>query len=160
MVGWPPQLNGHECKQTLGDSDRQESLVCYSPWGYIESDKTQQLNRNNNYLWRGKNHVLLSYFCHNDLGQMFSIFRVHQNHLEDILKLILLGPAPRISETVGPCGAPAFTYPISSQDMLMLPVQGPHFENHWLMSLKLFNELNISVKCLYIYQDQFSLVGF
>ena len=40
MVGWPPQLNGHECKQTLGDSDRQESLVCCSPWGYIESDKT------------------------------------------------------------------------------------------------------------------------
>ena len=23
MVGWPPQLNGHECKQTLGDSDRE-----------------------------------------------------------------------------------------------------------------------------------------
>ena len=27
------QLNGHECEQTLGDSDGQRSLVCCSPWG-------------------------------------------------------------------------------------------------------------------------------
>ena len=34
------QLKGHEPEQTLGDDERQESLVCCSPWGHKESDKT------------------------------------------------------------------------------------------------------------------------
>ena len=38
MVGWHHQLNGHEFKQTSGDSERQERLVCCSPWGCKESD--------------------------------------------------------------------------------------------------------------------------
>ena len=29
MVGWRHQLNGHEFKQTPGDSEGQESLMCY-----------------------------------------------------------------------------------------------------------------------------------
>ena len=32
MAGWHPQLNGREFEQTLGVSDEQGSLVCYSPW--------------------------------------------------------------------------------------------------------------------------------
>ena len=40
MVGWHHQPNGHEFEQTLGDSERQESLVCCSPWGHKESDTT------------------------------------------------------------------------------------------------------------------------
>ena len=31
MIGWHHQLNGHECEQTLGDSERQVSLACCSP---------------------------------------------------------------------------------------------------------------------------------
>ena len=31
MVGWHHQLNGHEFDQTLGDSEGQASLACYSP---------------------------------------------------------------------------------------------------------------------------------
>ena len=31
--------NGHEFEQTLGDSKRQERLVCYSSWGHKELDK-------------------------------------------------------------------------------------------------------------------------
>ena len=31
MVGWHPQLDGHEFEQALGVGDEQESLVCYSP---------------------------------------------------------------------------------------------------------------------------------
>ena len=31
MVGWHHQLNGHECEQTLGDSEGQGSLVCCGP---------------------------------------------------------------------------------------------------------------------------------
>ena len=31
-------------EQALGVGDGQGSLVCYSPWGHIESDMTEQLN--------------------------------------------------------------------------------------------------------------------
>ena len=41
MVGWHHQLNGPECEQTLGDSEGQGSLVCYSPWGCKESGMTE-----------------------------------------------------------------------------------------------------------------------
>ena len=40
VVGWHHRLDGHEFEQTLGDNEGQESLVCYSPWGYKESDRT------------------------------------------------------------------------------------------------------------------------
>ena len=40
MVGWHPQLNGHEFKQTLGDSEEQGSLAYCSPQGHKESDMT------------------------------------------------------------------------------------------------------------------------
>ena len=33
MVGWHHQLNGHEFEQALGNGERQEILVCFSPWG-------------------------------------------------------------------------------------------------------------------------------
>ena len=36
MVGWYNQLNGHECEQTLGDSEGQGSLACCHPWGHKE----------------------------------------------------------------------------------------------------------------------------
>ena len=45
-VGWHHQLDGHEFEQTLGDSEGQGSLVCYSPWGRKESDTTEWLNNN------------------------------------------------------------------------------------------------------------------
>ena len=32
MVGWHHQLDGHELEQTLGDSEGQGSLACYTPW--------------------------------------------------------------------------------------------------------------------------------
>ena len=40
MVGWHHQLNGHAFEQTLGDSEGQGSLACYSPWGCKELDST------------------------------------------------------------------------------------------------------------------------
>ena len=40
MVGWHHWLNGHETEQTPGDSERQESLVCCSPWDLKELDMT------------------------------------------------------------------------------------------------------------------------
>ena len=46
MVGWHYQFNGRESEQTLGDSEEQGSLVCYSPWSCKMSDMTEQLNNN------------------------------------------------------------------------------------------------------------------
>ena len=34
VAGWHRRLNGHEFEQTLGDSERQGSLACCSPWGH------------------------------------------------------------------------------------------------------------------------------
>ena len=39
VVGGHHQLHGHDVEQTLGDSEGQESLACYSPWGPKESDR-------------------------------------------------------------------------------------------------------------------------
>ena len=55
MAGWHHRLNGYEFEQTLGNSEGQESLEVCSPWDHKESDRTEQLNKNNN----GKILVLL-----------------------------------------------------------------------------------------------------
>ena len=46
MVGWHHLLYGHEFEQAAGVGDGQGSLVCCSPWGHKESDRTEQLNNN------------------------------------------------------------------------------------------------------------------
>ena len=51
MVGWSHCLNGHEFEQSLGDGEGQGSLVCCSPWGCKESDRTEQLNNKKNLSW-------------------------------------------------------------------------------------------------------------
>ena len=43
MVG--RHLNGHEFEQAPGDSERQGSLECCSPWGCKESGRTERLNK-------------------------------------------------------------------------------------------------------------------
>ena len=40
MIGWHHRLNAHEFKQTLGDSEGQESLACCSPRCRKELDTT------------------------------------------------------------------------------------------------------------------------
>ena len=41
MVGWHHQLSGHEFEQTLGDSEGEGILTCYSSWGQKELDTTE-----------------------------------------------------------------------------------------------------------------------
>ena len=36
IIGWHHQLNGHEFEHSLGDSEGQGNLACYSPWGCKE----------------------------------------------------------------------------------------------------------------------------
>ena len=61
MFGWHHQLSGHEFKQTLGDSDGQGSLVCYSPCGHKVLGTTEQLKNNNKM--GGKNLKQYSTIC-------------------------------------------------------------------------------------------------
>ena len=52
MVRGHHRLNRHEFEQVQGDSERQESLACCSPWGCKASDTTEQLNNSNDEgLW-------------------------------------------------------------------------------------------------------------
>ena len=44
MAGWHHLFNEHDLGQTLGDSEGQGSLACYSPWGLKELDTTELLN--------------------------------------------------------------------------------------------------------------------
>ena len=48
MVGWHHRLNGYEFEKTLGESEGEGSLACYSPWVHKELDTTERLNNNNN----------------------------------------------------------------------------------------------------------------
>ena len=43
MIGWHHRLNGHEFEQAPGDGEVQGSLVCCSPPGHKELDKTERL---------------------------------------------------------------------------------------------------------------------
>ena len=40
LFRWHRQFSGHELGQTPGDSEGQGDLVCCSPWGCKESDRT------------------------------------------------------------------------------------------------------------------------
>ena len=44
------RLKGHEFEHTPGNSEEQGSLACCSPWGWKESDTTEQLKNNNKAL--------------------------------------------------------------------------------------------------------------
>ena len=48
MVGQYYPLNGSEFEQIPGDSERQGSLACCSPWGHKELNMTWPLNNSNN----------------------------------------------------------------------------------------------------------------
>ena len=51
MVGWYHQINGRKFQQAPGDGDGQGSPACCSPWGYEESDTTEQLNNDDNGMY-------------------------------------------------------------------------------------------------------------
>ena len=41
MVGWYHRLDGYEFEQALGVDDKQGGLMCCTPWGHKEFDKTE-----------------------------------------------------------------------------------------------------------------------
>ena len=67
MVGWHHPLNGHEFEQALRDDEGQGSLVCCSPWGCNESERTERLKNNSSvnqglYLRPTREGVMLGVF--------------------------------------------------------------------------------------------------
>ena len=50
MVGWHHWLDGHEFEQTLGDGERQRSLVCCISWGHKELVTTWQKTNNRTFI--------------------------------------------------------------------------------------------------------------
>ena len=62
-VEWHHQFNRHKFEQTPGDSEGQGSLVCGSPGGCKESDRTQQLNSNNYYYLEASKDVCMQVDC-------------------------------------------------------------------------------------------------
>ena len=47
---WLDIIDGHEFEQTPGDGEGQGILACCSVWGQKESDMTERLNKNNNFI--------------------------------------------------------------------------------------------------------------
>ena len=54
MVGCHHRLNGCEFEQAPRDGEGQGSLVCYSPWGFKESDMAEWLKNDNNLICAGQ----------------------------------------------------------------------------------------------------------
>ena len=50
MVGWHHRLNGHECEQTLGDTEGPGRLACCSPRGCKESEMSEQVNNHHHQI--------------------------------------------------------------------------------------------------------------
>ena len=44
-------VGGHEFQQTPGDSGRQGSLACYSPWGHKELDMTDRMKNKHHFIF-------------------------------------------------------------------------------------------------------------
>ena len=85
MIWWPHPLNGHEFEQTPGDSEGQGSLAYCSPWGYKESDMTDQLKSNNRCVVVSHNYFVLKTYA-------FHVLKKWAKHLtkEDIQCQIFL----------------------------------------------------------------------
>ena len=49
MVGWHRGFDGLEFQQALGVGDGQGILVCCSPWGFTQSDTTEQMKLTEGY---------------------------------------------------------------------------------------------------------------
>ena len=62
-VGWHHRLEGLEFEHTLGVGDGQESLVCFSPWGYEELGTTEWLNWSSNLPFRSLLASMLAFIC-------------------------------------------------------------------------------------------------
>ena len=66
---WHHWFNRHKLEQTLGDGEGQGSLVCCSPWGYKESERTWQLKKNKTHLFNHQTiHGLMLDFPQTPLG--------------------------------------------------------------------------------------------
>ena len=85
LVGWHHQLNGHEFEQAPGDSEGQGSLACFSPWGYKESNRTEQLKNDNVCITYMYVFICIIWFTIHSPVASFSIGHIH---FSDPMKLV------------------------------------------------------------------------
>ena len=76
-AGWHHRLNGLEFEQTSGDAEGQGGLVCCSPWGCKESDRTEQLNHKAMWI------LLRSLRCHVHCSSHQTQWRLGGSHSSD-----------------------------------------------------------------------------
>ena len=105
MVGWHYRINGYEFEQTPGDGEGQGSLACCCPRGCKESDMTERMNNNHQFLYLVFSLSLIStYFscqCEvffDPLLRSFFLFFQFSNYLEffSYCLLVLLYGGERI----------------------------------------------------------------
>ena len=63
IVGWHHRLNGREFEQTLGDSERQGSLPCCSPWVTEQQLNNKKANCPLGYVRKSKRRELPGNIC-------------------------------------------------------------------------------------------------
>ena len=86
MVGWHHWVDGHEFEQALGVGDGQGNLACCSPWGYKESEMTEQLNWTEKELKSSKSSKVHRKTKQNKT--FFTIFKVWYNYSDNLVNVI------------------------------------------------------------------------
>lgn len=61
---------------------------------------------------------------------------------EGLVKRSVLGPNSRASDPKVLGEGLKICFLASSKDMLLMPVQGPHLENHWFIGIDRFSEFS------------------
>ena len=78
-VEWHHWLDGYESEQAPGVGDGQGVLVCCSPWGWKESDTTEQLSNNNkNKIVKGslRDRLGINHYSSNFMIQSVCLFLI------------------------------------------------------------------------------------
>ena len=70
------QLTGHEFELTSGESGGQGSLVCCSPWGLKELDRTEQLSNS-------KTGCRIKLLPLSEQSRCFDLFDLHVQHSQE-----------------------------------------------------------------------------
>lgn len=126
-------LHMQKLTQRLGSSFKSHQVCMWGSWSKHRCDPTAKLSpcwlSNYSGDQRGSGSLLPANPLPGLLGQWFFTWNMYQNHLEGLLKHILLNLTPRVSDSVGLGWGWEFAFLRSSQVMTPMTtlVQGPHF---------------------------------
>ena len=137
MVGWHHWLNGHECEQTPGGREGQESLEFCSPWGHKESDTSEWLNSKGDQLAQKFPGLNLKIPCPGkasvptDLGHLVTLCLIQVSH--SVIKMTnLLCCLPSSHIVLVLTGGASFSLRQRREVFCILPVDDGAFETEVL----------------------------